>query len=187
MIRYLLYAIEAIHEILCIQELIKCFFLLLCNQMSPLHTRNLTIAKKTGIKLHTIHLREASKPFVFHIHEDYHAPSKSFLICFKDLQNAKEMVHILQTHYRIHGNWPTTHVYPNEPLELSVPRDIKDTIVELKDVPKIHIRTWNSENLEEYMLKYLFNLFKINPDHTAELFSCEFEPGLLQEHFENYL
>jgi len=158
--------------------------------MAPIHSSNhVTIAKKANIRLHTIHLREASKPFVFHIHDDYHAPSKSFLICFQDLQNAKEMVHLLKIHYQIHGDWPCTHVYPNKPLELSVPRDINNlvTLVDQENVPKIHIRTWKSEMLEEYMLKYLFNLFKINPDHTAELFACTYDMDVLQQYFENYL
>jgi hypothetical protein len=137
-------------------------------------------------KYHTIHLRESKKPFVFHIHDSKNDPSRTFLVCFRDLDMAKQMVHLIRIHYAIHGDWPSTHIYPEEPLELLVPKEASEKEINLKleIVPKIWIRTWKEDELEQFSIASLLHLFQIEENNTVQMYRFDYDLETLKTYFE---
>lgn len=135
-------------------------------------------------KYHTLHLRDSKKPFVFHIYENKNEPSRTFLVCFKDIEMAKQLVHVLRSHYAVYGNWPMTHIYPNEPMELLMPKEASHEELDLTTVPKIWIRTWREDELENYTVSRLLHLFTINENNSVEMLRFDYDIETIQAHFE---
>jgi len=153
----------------------------------PNSSSNFNTNPKPLRKYHTIHLRESRKPFVFHIHESKDSPSRTFLVCFKDIDMAKQMVHLIRIHYAVNGEWPETHIYPEEPLEMILPKDVNLETIDIEKVPKIWIRSWNESELEQFSVSSLLHLFQINDNNTVEMYRFEYDLTTLQKHFEGQL
>lgn len=137
-------------------------------------------------KYHTIHLRESKKPFVFHIHDSKNDASRSYLVCFRDLDMAKQMVHLIRVHYAVHDEWPSTHIYPEEPLSLLLPKEVSDETIQSKlgKVPKIWIRTWNKNDLDQFSMSSLLHLFQIEENNTVKMYRFEYDLDALKTYFE---
>lgn len=134
-------------------------------------------------KFHTIHLRDTKSPFVFHVYENRDEPCKSYIVSFKDIDMAKQMVHIIRTHYAVHGEWPNTHLYPGEPLAIVLPENDEITPITLdtlEKVPKIWIRTWSEPELEKFCSHSFLHIFQINDNHTVELLRFEYNINSLK-------
>lgn len=139
-------------------------------------------------KLYTIHLREKKKPFVFHIQADSDSSSACYLVCFETVDMSKQMVELIRTHYAIHGDWPSTNISPENPLDLTLPKDapsITDDV--LKRIPNVWIHSWNELDLDKYAKENLMNLFEIRTDQTVRLYSFEYDLESLQTHLEKSL
>lgn len=139
-------------------------------------------------KLYTIHLREKKKPFVFHIQEHNHTPSTCYLVCFENMDMSKQMVELIKTHYVVNGDWPSTNITPETPLDLTIPKNapsVTDAI--WQSVPNIWIHSWNELDLDKYARDNLMNLFEIRTDQTVKLYSFEYDLESLQTHLEKSL
>jgi len=139
-------------------------------------------------KLYTIHLREKKQPFVFHIQKEIHSPSACYLVCFETIDMSKQMVKLIQTHYAIYGDWPSTNISPENPLDLTLPQDAPPVTSDVwQNIPNIWIHSWNELELDNYAKKNLMNLFEIRADQTVKLYSFEYNLEYLQTHLEKSL
>lgn len=139
-------------------------------------------------KLYTIHLQEKHRPFVFHIQEEADTASSCYLVCFETATMGKQMVELLRTHYAMNGEWPSTDISPESPLDLVLPDDAPPlTEAALAKIPKIWILSWASAELDEYAKQNLMNLFEICTDQTVKMYRFEYELESLQNRLEKHL
>lgn len=139
-------------------------------------------------KLYTIHLADKQKPLVFHIQEEADAPTSSYLVCFEHVVMGKQMVELLRTHYALKGDWPTTEISPETPLDLVLPEDAPPlTDAVLEKLPRIWMCSWTESELDVYAKVKFLNLFEIRADQTVRMFRFEYELETLQTRLEKNL
>jgi hypothetical protein len=139
-------------------------------------------------KLYTLHLKEKHHPFVFHIQEEMDTPSSCYLVCFENVTMTKQMIQLIKTHYALHGDWPSTNISPEEPLDLTLPDDAPGvTEASLARVPTIWILSWSETELDDYAKQKRLNLFEIRTDQTVRMYRFEYDLETLQTHLEKSL
>ena len=156
--------------------------------------KNNTNAKTPGLKpppqrkLYTIHLKEKQKPFVFHIQDDVNAPSACYLVCFETVSMTQQMVKLIKTHYALHGDWPSTNITPESPLDMTLPADAPAFTEAVWDaIPNVWIHSWSEPELDTYAKNNLMSMFEIRTDQTVQLYSFEYDLESLQTHLEKSL
>lgn len=139
-------------------------------------------------KLYTIHLKEKHHPFVFHIQEEMDTPSSCYLVSFENVTMTKQMIQLIKTHYALHGDWPSTNISPEEPLDLTLPDEAPEVTDDaLTRVPTIWILSWSETELDNYAQQKRLNLFEIRTDQTVRMYRFEYDLETLQTHLEKSL